>query len=62
MTNKQFDRYKHFSQQAAIAERKEAWQEACNLWTKAQQVAAGKNEEWCRNRADFCDRMAERQK
>lgn len=46
---------------AARAERIGNYAQAADLWNKAAKATANaKQQEWRRNRSDFCERMAER--
>lgn len=59
MKNKttQFDRFKHYSQQAAKLEQKEEWNEAAVEWSIAKLNApTEKDRQWCEYRQAFCKR------
>ncbi|WP_260448526.1 ANR family transcriptional regulator [Bibersteinia trehalosi] len=46
---------------AARAERFGNYTQAADLWNKAAKATVNaKQQEWCKNRSDFCDRVAER--
>lgn len=53
-----FNRYRHYSQQAASAERQQKWAEAIKAWEVAALNAVGDNLKWCINRRLFCEKMA----
>ncbi|OOH92180.1 hypothetical protein BMT54_01250 [Pasteurellaceae bacterium 15-036681] len=56
-----FDRFKHFSEEAASLERKGDYKNASNAWSDASRNATNEiNKKWCNNRADFCDRVAKK--
>lgn len=59
MTSK--DLYLAKAEIAARAERFGNYAQAANLWNDAHKFALShKQREWCKNRCDFCDRVAER--
>lgn len=52
---------KEMAEAAARAERFGNYAQAAELWNKAAKVAVKANQQaWCRNRCDFCNRVAER--
>lgn len=54
-------RFQYLSKLAASQERQGNYAEASQMWSKAAKDASNAaNQAWCINRADFCDRVAER--
>lgn len=64
MTIPTFTKQTHFrdlSECAATKEHQGNYQEAANFWNQAYKVARKiQNKEWCLNRSEFCERMADR--
>ncbi|QEH13152.1 ANR family transcriptional regulator [Histophilus somni] len=58
----QFDRFKHYSQQAANLERQAQWAEAAKAWEVAAINARPRNKHWCESRQAFCRKQAEETK
>lgn len=59
MTNHiiQFNRFKHYSQQAATLEQQEKWNAAAIEWSIAKLNALKeKDRQWCEYRQAFCER------
>lgn len=55
----QFDRFKHYSEQAAKSERAGDYANAQKEWRLAELSAYREiNREWCNQRAIFCERVA----
>lgn len=56
-----FDRYKHYAEKAAEAERKGNYEEAQDHWEVAK-LSAKKtaNRDWAGQRAEFCKRVQEK--
>lgn len=53
-----FDRFKYYSKSAAKNERQGEWQDAKEQWAIAELNAPNeRNREWCKYRAEFCDRV-----
>lgn len=53
--------YLEKAEAAARAERFGNYAQAAELWSKAAKVAVNANQQaWCRNRSDFCERVAEK--
>ncbi|AWP55684.1 Uncharacterised protein [Haemophilus influenzae] len=53
-----FDRFKYYSEQAANSERRGELQGAKAQWAIAELNAPNaRNQEWCKHRAAFCERV-----
>ncbi|MFC0822085.1 hypothetical protein CDE51_04610 [Pasteurella multocida] len=55
-----FNRFIHWSNVAANAERSKDYEQASKAWEVASLNASPLNKEWCKNRKAFCDRVAVR--
>lgn len=54
-------RFKYLSELAARQERQGNYQEACKTWAdSARSASKTRNQQWCLNRQEFCERMANR--
>lgn len=60
-TEAKFNRYQHYAEKAAEAERKGNYEEAKDNWEVAK-LSAKKtaNRDWAEQRAEFCKRMHQR--
>ncbi|MCL7726133.1 ANR family transcriptional regulator [Actinobacillus pleuropneumoniae] len=60
MSTQKFDRYKHYSEQAAKLEAEGNYGEASFKWQVANLSAKGKNVQWTEQRKAFCERMQDK--
>ncbi|WP_439235167.1 ANR family transcriptional regulator [Lonepinella koalarum] len=54
------ERYRHWSEKASDAEKQGDYRTAAEAWNTALLCASVRNQAWCRDRREFCERMMKR--